>query len=153
MRDQNYSGKIIILFAATFTSIFVIWYALVRDQSANWITDQIVHQVSPYAVTTLPNGQVIIDNVVIGYEFSLPEGFETTGARNFNFFMEEAGRKKCEIRHYYVNADRAKELSPDDKKAVILFNNKKLVFEIANKNEISDCGKYLLEVKSNLVEN
>jgi hypothetical protein len=86
----------------------------------------------------------------MGYEFRLPGGFQTVGARNFSFFMEEDGRKICEIRHYYINANRAKQLLSDDKKAVVLFNQAKLVFELANKEEINDCAKYLLEIKNNL---
>ena len=85
------------------------------------------------------------------YEFKLPQGFKTIGARNFSFFMEEAGQKKCEIKHYYVDADKAKKLSSDDEKAVVLFNNTKLVFEaVGTETEKTICAKYLKQIEASI---
>lgn len=149
MTEQNYFNKIVILFIATFANIFVVWYFMIRAESSDWISSLVVHQVSPYAVTE-DGGGLIINNVIMGYEFKLPQGFKTIGARNFSFFMEEDGQKKCEIRHYHVNADKAKQLLSDDKKAVVLLNDAKLVFELADQGETNDCLKYLSQIEANL---
>lgn len=128
MAQQNYLRKFIILFIATIAAIFAIWYAMIRQESADWITGQVVHQTSPYIVANLNDGTVIIDNVVAGYEISLPKGFKTNGARNLIFYLEEGGRKKCLIRHQAKN----------------------LVFELVDDKEKDVCGRYLNEIKNSL---
>ncbi|KKS34201.1 MAG: hypothetical protein UU95_C0016G0033 [Parcubacteria group bacterium GW2011_GWC2_42_12] len=151
MYESNYFNKIAILFIATFANIFVIWYFMIREESSNWISSQVVHQISPYIIDEDSDG-LVIDNVILDYEFRLPPGFKTIGARNFSFFMEEDGQKKCEIRHYYINASRAKKLSSDDGKTVILLNSAKLVFElVGTKEEKNFCAKYLEQIEASLI--
>lgn len=151
MREQNYFNKIVILFIATFANIFVIWYFMIREESSDWISSQVVHQVSPYIIDEDGDG-LIIDNVILDYEFRLPPGFKTIGARNFSFFMEADGQKKCEIRHYYINAGRAKKLSSSDGRTVILLNSVKLVFElVGTEEEKSSCAKYLEQIEASLI--
>lgn len=150
MREQNYTLKFLILFLATGAGIFAIWYALMREESVDWLSSQISHQVSPYAVTETEDG-LIITNVLIGYGFDLPTGFKTTGAKNLVLFREEAGGKKCEIKHFYLNAAKAKGLADIETRLIIPLRQRKLVFELVNKSEIDDCGKYLEEIKSSVV--
>lgn len=121
---------------ATFASIFIIWYSLVRPESSDWLVAQVVHQVSPYAVSQTPDG-LIIGNVVAGYEFKTPPGFKTLGARNLSFYLEEEGVKKCEIRHYV-------------KRAGVVAKAENLVFELTDKREKDVCGKYLLSIRNSL---
>lgn len=116
------------MFIATLAGIFVIWYSLIRAESADWIVAQVAHQASPYAVTTADSGEITINNVVAGYEFKLPSGFTTNGARNLSMYLEENGVKKCEIRHQAKN----------------------LVFELVNKKEQNSCEKYIDEIKRSL---
>lgn len=152
MRSNNYSVKIIILFVATFIGLFAIWYALVREESVDWITSRVVRQVSPYAVAASDDGEVIIDNVVIGYYFSLPPGFKTTGARNLTFYLEEDGRKKCEIRHYYNRAGKGKSATATAEKIVIPLKEIELIFELAGAGtEKTDCARYLEQIKADLI--
>lgn len=153
MTEQNYFNKFAILFIITFANIFVIWYFMIREESSDWISSWVVHQVSPYAIAE-DSGGLTVNNVIMDYEFSLPKGFKTTGARNFRFFMEEDGQKKCEIRHYYVSADKAKELSSDAGKVVIPFNNTKLVFElVGTETEKNFCAKYLQQIEDSIITN
>lgn len=150
MTDQNYFNKIVILIVATLANIFVIWYFMIREESSDWISTQVAHQVSPYAITE-NSGGLIIDNVILGYEFRLPPGFKTTGARNFRFFMEADGQKKCEIRHYYINAGKAQKILSDDKQVVILLSGVKLVFEsVGTETEKSSCAKYLKQIEASI---
>ena len=150
---QSYTIKILILFLATGAGIFAIWYALMREESSDWIVGQVVHQASPYAVSLNDDGTVTINNVVAGYEFSLPDKFKTNGARNLILYIEEPGEKKCEIKHYYLNEDKANGLTVDKAKLIISLRQQKLVFELANKSEIDNCGGYLMEIKNKIVVN
>ena len=150
--EKNYTLKIFILFLATGAGIFSIWYALIRQESADWVVDQISHQVSPYAVTETKS-RLIISNVLIGYSFNLPNTFKTAGARNLNFFMGEAAAKKCEIKHFYFDVDKAGSLISDETKLIIPARRQTLVFELANKEEKNVCARYLSVIKNNLTVN
>jgi len=146
MPHENYTFKFIILFLATFAGVFAIWFALIREESADWVSSLVAHQVSPYAVTEADGG-VIINNVVMGYEFSLPKGFKTLGARNLSFYLEAAGEKKCEVRHYYLKSE---QVSENETKIVLSAKRGKLVFELVDASEIKNCGKYLMGIKNSL---
>ncbi|MBI4779201.1 hypothetical protein HY797_01975 [Candidatus Falkowbacteria bacterium] len=144
--EKNYTLKIVLLFLATGAGIFAIWYALMREESVDWLSSQISHQASPYAITVTEN-DLIISNVISGYEFILPNKFKTLGSKNLVLFIEEAGKKKCAIRHYYLKSGEALE---NQAKVVLSAKYGKLVFESADKNQTNDCGKYLLEIKKNI---
>lgn len=150
--EKDFTIKILILFLATFAGIFAIWYALIREESVDWMVGQISHQVSPYAVTETEDG-LIITNVLIGYGFDLPKGFKTNGAKNLVLFREEAGVKKCEIKHFYLNADKANGLAAGETKLIVPVRQQKLVFELVNRSELDNCGGYLMGIKNNLVVN
>ena len=150
--EKDFTIKILILFLATFAGIFSIWYALMREESVDWVVGQISHQASPYAVTETEDG-LIVSNVLIGYGFDLPKGFKTTGAKNLTFFLEEDGVKKCEIKHFYFNANKANGLADSETKLIIPVRQQKLAFELVNKSELADCGKYLMGIKNNLAVN
>jgi len=128
MSSKNYLAKILALSAATLAGIFAVWYSLVRPESADWIAAQVAHQVSPYVVIMADDGGLIISNPAAGYEFSLPAGFKTAGARNLSFYLAAGGVKKCLIKH----------------KA----EGKNLIFELADEKEEAVCGRYLERIKS-----
>lgn len=138
MAENNYFTKILALMLATAAGIFAIWFALIRQDSADWITSQVVHQASPYAVSEDGDG-LIISNVVAGYEFKAPVGFKSAGARNLSFYLENGGQKKCEIRHYV-------------KKPKVKLEKENLVFELTNQEEIG-CEKYLLTIRDSVLLN
>ncbi|MFH1582853.1 MAG: hypothetical protein ABIB72_00850 [Candidatus Falkowbacteria bacterium] len=148
--EKDFTIKILIMFLATGAGIFAIWYALMREESVDWLSSQITHQVSPYAITETKDG-LIISNMLIGYDFELPKGFKTTGAKNLSFFMEDADVKKCEIKHSYLNADKSNGLADDETKLIITSHQQKLVFELVKKEEKNACGRYLVGIKNSLV--
>jgi len=152
MSDQNNFIKFLVLFVFTSANIFMVWSFMIREEGPDWLNSQVAHQVSPYTITETDRG-AIINNIVMGYEFKLPAGFKTTGARNFSFFLEEDGKKKCEIRHY-LSADRVKKISSGDGKVVILFNNAELVFElVVAETEKAFCAEYLKQIEDSLAIN
>ena len=147
--EKNYSVKILILFLATGAGIFAIWYALMREESVDWLSSQISHQVSPYAVTETEDS-LLITNVLIGYGFDLPKGFKTVGAKNLVLYREEAGVKKCQIKHYFLRTGKAAD---SQTKVVLAGEAGQLVFELVNQAEANDCGKYLREIKDKIAVN
>ena len=148
--EKDFTIKISILFLATFAGIFAIWYALIREESVDWVSAQISHQSSYYAITEIDTG-LAVSNVLIGYDFNLPKGFKAIGIRNLNIYIEEGGLKKCEIKHSYLNANKARGLVDNETKLIIPLRQQVLVFELLNKAEKDDCGKYLREIKNSLV--
>ena len=150
--EKKYTIKILILFLATGLSIFAIWYALMREESVDWLSSKITHQVSPYAITEDETG-LIISNVIIGYGFNLPKGFKTAGAKNLNFFMGEAEAKKCEIKHYYLSSNKANGLEINEARLIIPLRQQKVVFELVDMSESSSCGKYLDSIENSFLAN
>ena len=146
---QSYFFKFFVLFSSTILIIFTVWYFLVREESVDWVSSHVIHQSSPYAVTTTDDGKVIVDNVVLGYGFSLPAGFKTSGARNFSFFLEEDDQKLCAIRHYYLEMSRGSSTAT---KLVVPIKTGQLVFELAESaGEKADCAVYLKQIESSLI--
>ncbi|OGF24552.1 hypothetical protein A3H09_00605 [Candidatus Falkowbacteria bacterium RIFCSPLOWO2_12_FULL_45_13] len=151
MYQTDYSIKITVLFLSTLVSIFIIWYALVREESADWISAQIVHQASPYAVTEAADGRLIVDNVVMGYGFNLPRGFKTAGARNLEFYREEDGKKTCPAKHYNIIAKQADAGTESDGRVIVPYNGLVLVFDLTGPaSEWADCMGYLKQIKPTL---
>jgi len=148
--EKNYAIKILFLFLATGAGIFAIWYALMREESVDWVSAQIAHQPSYFAITETDRG-LIISNVLAGYDFNMPKGFKATGARNLDMYMEGEGKKQCEIKHSVRPAGKAGGLAAAETRLIIPFGRQKLVFELVDKSEINDCGKYLMVIKNNLV--
>lgn len=149
---KNYTIKIFILFLTTCISIFGIWHVLMRHESVDWLSSQIAHQISPYIMAETENG-FIIKNVLLGYSFNLPEDFITQGSRNLVLFINEAGQKKCEIKHFYINNNEVNDLATNETKLVIPLNDKKLIFELINKTERDACKGYLDEINKSVISN
>lgn len=147
--EKRYAVKFLFLFLSTFTGIFAVWYGLMRDRSVDWISSQIAHQISPYAILETEDG-LIASNVVLGYAFNLPQGFRTSGSRNLKFFLEDGMSKKCVIRHYRLNSAEAGSPEFSDGKLLVQAGENKLVFELVEHGEIGNCGKYLRGIKDSL---
>lgn len=90
--------KIIILVLAAVLGELIIWWALVREESVEWITGQVVHNPSPYAVTLLEDGRTIVGNVVLGFEVTLPSGWQAKELRSPSFYFNEGEAVVCEVK-------------------------------------------------------
>lgn len=137
-----------ILFIATVANIFAMWYFFIREESVDWISSQVLHQPSPYAVIGADGGEAAVENMISGYVFSLPKGFKTAGARNLTFYLEENGVKKCEIKHFYLKAGRAPNQASKAERIVLPFNGLELTYELIRGNK-EDCGQYLEQITLN----
>ncbi|MDD5071224.1 MAG: hypothetical protein PHQ42_00585 [Patescibacteria group bacterium] len=95
---KYYLVKIAILVLVAVAGELIIWWALVREESVEWITGQLVHNPSVYAITQLDDGRTIIGNVLDGFEIILPEGWQAKELRSPNFYFNENGNLLCEIK-------------------------------------------------------
>jgi hypothetical protein len=124
---------------------------MIREESSDWISTQVVHQVSPYVVSE-NSGRLSVENVVLGYHFNLPRGFRTVGARKFILFLEKENEQECAIKHYNLAAEKAKTIVSDGQREVVLFNNSKLIFEsIGTSVEKDICSKYLKDISQSVL--
>ncbi len=145
MRERYYSIKIFILLLSTAVGVFVIWWSMIREESADWINGQIVHQVSPFAITATDEG-TIVSNVVSGYEFTVPIELKVSGSKNLTFVAAE-GAINCQIKH---SAKIVKGQKPEGEKE-INWRGKKLNFVvISDPTSQASCEKYFEQIKKSL---
>ena len=95
---KYYLIKVVILVLAAVLGELVIWWALVREESVNWITGQVIHNPSPYAITLLEDGRTIVGNVVEGFEVTLPPGWQAKALRSPSFYFNEGETLICEVK-------------------------------------------------------
>ncbi|MFA4833972.1 MAG: hypothetical protein WC619_03965 [Patescibacteria group bacterium] len=95
---KYYLVKVVVLVLAAVLGELIIWWALVREESVEWITGQIVHNPSPYAVTLLEDGRTIVGNVVKGFEITLPPGWQAKELRSPSFYLNENEALVCEVK-------------------------------------------------------
>lgn len=94
---KYYLAKIIALVLASVLGEFVIWWALVREDRVEWITGQIIHNPSPYAITRLDDGRTIVGNVLKGFEITLPKDWQVEGSRSVNFYFRKENELLCAV--------------------------------------------------------
>jgi hypothetical protein len=95
---KYYLVKVVVLVLAAVLGELFIWWALVRDESVDWIAGQLVHNPSVYAITEMDNGRTIVGNVLDGFEITLPAGWEATQGKAPDFYFDIDGQKICEIK-------------------------------------------------------
>ncbi|MDD5032300.1 MAG: hypothetical protein PHR36_04660 [Patescibacteria group bacterium] len=95
---KYYLVKVAVLVLAAVLGELVIWWALVREESVDWITGQIIHNPSPYAITQMEDGRTIVGNVVKGFEITLPSGWQARELRSPDFYLNEGENVICEVK-------------------------------------------------------
>ncbi len=106
--------KIAFLILITIIAEVVIWWAIIREDSVDWITSRIVHNPWPYAISELDDGRIIVGNVVKDFEITVPTGWEIERSKHPIFYIkdEESGEWVCEMR---INIEVRKDgISLDD---------------------------------------
>lgn len=94
---KNYLIKIIILVLAAVLGELFIWWAMVREESIDLITDQILHKPWPYAISLMDDDRTVVGNVIIGFEVTLPAGWQVKRLKNPSFFLSDNDMIICEI--------------------------------------------------------
>ncbi|MFH1427587.1 MAG: hypothetical protein ABIG60_03610 [Patescibacteria group bacterium] len=94
---KNYLIKIIILVLAAVIGELIIWWAMVREDSVDYIAGQVLHNPWPYAITKLEDGRIIVGNITKGYEVTLPAGWQIERAQHpvFSYIKDE--KNICQI--------------------------------------------------------
>jgi len=145
MQDKHYLLKMFILLFSTSVGIFAIWWAAIRPEGADWISGQIVHDVSPFAISEETDG-TIVSNVIIGYEFIVPTGLKESGSKNL-VFMSDKDSLDCQIKHW----SKAVPQNESGEKNMIDWQGKNLYFTITtNQNSRTVCYQYFEQIKRSL---
>lgn len=101
--QQNYGLKFGILILSTVSSLFLIWWTMVRQESVDWISGQVVHQPNTYAISTTEQGATVISNVLYNFQIILPVGFKVAESRNPAYYYEADGRTICQVKNYVLS--------------------------------------------------
>lgn len=95
---KYYLVKIVILVLAAVLGELFIWWALVREDSVDWIAGQLVHNPSVYAISRLADGRIIVGNFLDGFEITLPPGWEAEEKKVPDFSFSIDGQSFCAIK-------------------------------------------------------
>jgi len=146
MREKYYLLKIFVLLLSTAVGVFAIWWSMIGGEGADWISGQIVHQVSPFAITATDEG-TIVSNVVSGYEFIVPAELKVSGSKNLVFVVATSAIN-CQIKH---PAKIVKGQKPEGEKE-INWRGKKLSFVvISDPTSQASCEKYFERIKRSFI--
>ncbi len=95
---KYYLIKIIILFLASLFAEYIIWWAMIREESVNWLAGHVVHPVPPYTISKIEDGQTVVANVVKGFEITVPANWEVEKTRHPYFSLKNEKGLICEIK-------------------------------------------------------
>ncbi len=107
---KYYIIKIIILVLVAVLGELFIWWAMVREESVDWLAGQIMHNPWPYAVTQIEDGRTIIGNVIIGFEVTLPAGWQVERLKYPNFYFSRDNELICEIKSDIIKSEEKIEI-------------------------------------------
>lgn len=147
--SKSYWIKIAIVVLAAVIAELVIWWAMVREESVDWIGTQVLHQPYAYAITEIDDGRIVVGNVVKGFEVTLPAGLEVVRSKNPTFlFKQETGEVICQIKsnitHYGKHMDVSELQSEQDKPFTRIYAGNKMAIK---SEQISDQEEFIYELK------
>ena len=146
MRERYYFIKIFVLLLSTMVGVFVIWWSMIREEGADWVSGQIVHEVSPFAITRTDDG-TIVSNVVSGYEFTVPVGLKVVGSKNLTF-ISESSTINCQIKYPAKIVKQQKQQEEQEEKEIV-FKGEKFSFTImSDQASQTSCLKYFERIKN-----
>jgi len=144
---KYYLIKIIVLVLVAVLGELIIWWALAREESVDWITGQLVHNPSVYAISQLEDGRIIVGNVLDGFEITLPPGWEAEEKRVPGFSFKVDGQPICEIKSR-VKREAGEEGVDELLKEQSGFARTSAGVTPAIKKEgISETGKFIYEIQ------
>lgn len=100
---QNYSLKYGILILSTVSSLFLIWWTMVRQESVDWISGQVVHQPNTYAISQTEQGLTVVSNIFYNFQIVLPAGFKVQESRNPVYYYEDKNETICQIKNQILS--------------------------------------------------
>jgi len=95
---KNYGLKIAVLVLAAVLGELLIWWGMVREESADWLVSQVTHIPWSYAITEMEDGRTVIGNVVQGFEVTLPPLWQIKKLKHPSFYLSEGEELVCEIK-------------------------------------------------------
>jgi len=144
---KYYLIKIIVLVLVAVLGELIIWWALAREESVDWITGQLVHNPSVYAISQLEDGRIIVGNVLDGFEITLPPGWEAEEKRVPGFSFKVDGQPICEIKSQVKREAREEgvdELLGEQSGFARIYAG---ITPAIKKEGISETGKFIYEMQ------
>jgi hypothetical protein len=144
---KNYIFKIVLLVLSALLAEYFIWWAMVREESVDWLAGHINHIPSPYAISEMDDGRKIVGNVILGFELVLSDNWNVENSKNPSFFYNEEDTI-CKI-----NTDIRRNTGIEETEKYKVF--KKNDFLIYSKENNTESGEYLyeylIEVEDNFI--
>jgi hypothetical protein len=144
---KYYLIKVIILVLVAVLGELFIWWALVRDESVDWITGQLVHNPSVYAITQMDDGRTIVGNVLDGFEITLPTGWKATQGKAPDFYFDINGQGICEIKSRVNRSAEETAISELLKEQTGFSRIYAGIAPAIKKEEILENGKFIYEIQ------
>jgi len=94
---KNYLIKIIVLVLAAVLGELFIWWGMVREESIDFLSGQILHNPWPYAVSLMEDDRTVVGNVTLGFEIVLPVDWQVKKLKNPSYFLSDNEAIICEI--------------------------------------------------------
>lgn len=112
---KYYLIKVAVLLVVTALAELFIIGAMFKEDNVDWLIGHVVHNPWPYAITQIEDGRTIIGNVIIGFEVTLPAGWQVERLKYPSFYLSRDDELICEIKSNIIKSreetDVAKLLS------------------------------------------
>jgi hypothetical protein len=110
LQNRNYIIKFSILISATIIGMMSIWWTLVREESSEWVSGQILHQPSQYAISKMYDGRFEIVSILRGFSLVSPKDWQAEDERNPIFYLTDEEKRVCEIKTEWINAKKTAQI-------------------------------------------
>lgn len=104
-KNNCYKFKIITIILLFILGEILIWFIFVRHESFVWFNKKFNHSTSPYAISKIDDGRVIVSHVIKGFEYILPIGFEAKEEPVLSLNYMEGGQIICQVISQIVEDD------------------------------------------------
>jgi hypothetical protein len=106
---SSYYWKFGILFLATTIGIFSIWWTMVREDSSDYIVNQIVGAPKQYIIATTTENQYSVSNMLYDFDLILPIDWQVLEYKHPNFVLQSSNKKICEIKSNVLNTKKTNQ--------------------------------------------
>ena len=114
---ENYIFKILVLVLVSVLAEYAIWWAMVREESVDWIAGQIYHTPWAYVVTLVEEDDKLVTNVEIGYEVVVPSEWTIDNKKHPYFYLAselDANDILCEIKSDVIKGKDIKTIVEEE---------------------------------------
>lgn len=145
--DKNYFVKIIILSLATIIGVVAIWWAMARQESIDWLSSQILHKPSGYAISLTEEGSTIVTDVINKFQITLPSGFRVIEEGDLIFYVEDQDKSICQTKSQVIKNKEAIDLDILKQQDSSLSETLIGSIKVLEKEQVSSQGDFIYELQ------